>query len=98
MKVIVIGDLHDSPHIKDKSRFRWIGKHIAKTKKPVIVSTGMASLQEIEACVKIINKYHKKIILLHCVSGYPTPEVQTNLKRLNVIKKWYDFIHNDKPK
>ena len=40
MKVIVIGDLHDSPHIKDKSRFRWIGKHIAKTKPAYVVQIG----------------------------------------------------------
>ena len=40
MKVIAIGDLHDSPHIKDKSRFRWIGKHIAKTKPAYVVQIG----------------------------------------------------------
>ncbi len=72
--------------------FKLVDK-IAKTKKPVIVSTGMASLQEIEACVKIINKYHKKIILLHCVSGYPTPEAQTNLRRLNIIKKKFPLYN-----
>ena len=72
--------------------FKLVDK-IAKTKKPVIVSTGMASLQEIEACVKIINKYNKKIILLHCVSGYPTPEAQTNLRRLNIIKKKFPLYN-----
>ena len=49
-------------------------EEIAKTKKAVILSTGMASLKEIKKCIKTINKYHKKIILLHCVSGYPTPK------------------------
>ena len=72
--------------------FKLVDK-IARTKKPVIISTGMASLQEINACIKIIKKYHKKIILLHCVSGYPTPEVQTNLKRLNVIKKKFPLYN-----
>ena len=62
-------------------------KKIAETKKPVIVSTGMASLKEIKECVKTINKYHNKIALLHCVSGYPTPENEANLKRILSLKK-----------
>ena len=62
-------------------------KKIAATKKPVIVSTGMADLQEIKNCLKIISKYHSKIILLHCVSGYPTSEDQANLKRIIILKK-----------
>ena len=62
-------------------------KKIALTKKPVIISTGMAKLKEIKDCVKLINKYHNKIILLHCVSGYPTSEDQANLKRILTLKK-----------
>lgn len=66
---------------------------IAKTKKPVIVSTGMANLNEIKACVKIIKKYHNKIILMHCVSGYPTPENQANIKRIELLKKNFKKIN-----
>jgi pseudaminic acid synthase len=66
---------------------------IAKTKKPVIVSTGMANLNEIKACVKIIKKYHNKIILMHCVSGYPTPENQANLNRIKLLKKNFKEIN-----
>ena len=62
-------------------------EEVAKTRKPVILSTGMASLNEIKKCIKVINKYHKKIILLHCVSGYPTSEKQSNLRRINTLKK-----------
>ena len=46
---------------------------IAKTKKPIILSTGMSSIKEIKSALKIIKKYHNKIIVLYCVSGYPTP-------------------------
>ena len=60
---------------------------IAKTKKPVIISTGMASVKEIDTCIKTVNKYHNKIALLHCVSGYPTPENQANLKRILTLQK-----------
>ena len=40
MKVIAIGDLHDSPHIRNKSRFRWIAKHIRKVKPDAVVQIG----------------------------------------------------------
>lgn len=41
---------------------------------PVILSTGMSSLEEIEAAVDVIRSYHDKLILLHCNSTYPCPE------------------------
>lgn len=60
---------------------------IAKTKKPVILSTGMATINEIQNAIKQIKKYHSKIILLHCVSGYPTLEKNINLSRFEFLKK-----------
>jgi pseudaminic acid synthase len=60
---------------------------IAKTNKPVIISTGLANLQEIERALKIIRKYHNKIIIMYCVSGYPTPEKEVNIKTINLFKK-----------
>ena len=40
LKVLVIGDTHDSPHIPDKSRFGWFAKHIRKTKPDYVVQIG----------------------------------------------------------
>lgn len=40
IKVLVIGDAHDSPHIPDKSRFTWIGKHINDTRPDVVLQIG----------------------------------------------------------
>ena len=40
LKVLVIGDTHDSPHIPDKSRFGWFAKHIKKTKPDYVVQIG----------------------------------------------------------
>ena len=60
---------------------------VAQTKKPVIVSTGLSNLAEIKNALKIINKYHKKIILLHCVSGYPTKIEEANISRIHDLKK-----------
>lgn len=68
-------------------------RKIAKTKKPIIISTGMASLKEIQECIRLINKYHNKIVLLHCVSGYPTPESEANLKRILTLKNKFKKIN-----
>ncbi len=60
---------------------------IAKTRKPIILSTGLSSIKEINQAIKIIKKYHNKIILMHCVSGYPTPLDEANLKNIEKLKK-----------
>lgn len=70
----------------------YLIEKIAKTKKPVIVSTGCSSLNEIKKCIRIIKKYHSKIIILHCVSKYPTKDEETNLKRFNVLEKEFKNI------
>lgn len=61
--------------------------YIASKKKPVIISTGMASLKEINNAIDIIEKYHCKIIILHCVSSYPTKLENINLQRIKILKK-----------
>jgi len=52
---------------------------VAKTRKPIILSTGAATLSEIKEAFKFIQKWNSKIILLHCVSLYPTPTDKINL-------------------
>ncbi len=61
--------------------------YIASKKKPIIISTGTANIFEIKTAIKTIEKYHKKIIILHCVSNYPTKLEDTNLNRINKLKK-----------
>jgi len=62
-------------------------KRIAQTKKPIIISTGASSFSEIKQALKIINSYHNKVIILHCVSEYPTPLNEANLSRISKLKK-----------
>ena len=59
---------------------------IASKRKPIIISTGMATLKEIKNAIRIIEKYHKKIIILHCVSDYPTKIEDANLDRIDFLK------------
>ena len=61
--------------------------YIASKKKPIIISTGMATLNEIKNAIKIIEKHHKKIIILHCVSNYPTKIEDAHLNRINFLKQ-----------
>lgn len=63
--------------------------YIASKKKPIIISTGMATNKEISQAIKTIKKYHNKIILLYCVSGYPSKEKDLNLINLKNMKKKY---------
>lgn len=52
----------------------------ARTGKPLIISTGMASFEEIEEAVATARGAGaKEILVLHCISGYPTPVEQANL-------------------
>ena len=55
-------------------------KYIASTQKPMIVSTGMASLEEIEELVTTARDAGcDNLIVLHCISSYPAPLDQSNL-------------------
>jgi pseudaminic acid synthase len=58
-------------------------KRIASTGRPVIMSTGMASPEEITESVSAFHAAGgRDLVLLHCVSGYPTPVEQSNLRRI----------------
>lgn len=60
---------------------------IAKTDLPIILSTGMSDLSEINVAIKIIEKYHSKISILHCLSQYPADYLNLNLLAIKTLKK-----------
>jgi len=63
---------------------------IAETRKPVILSTGMSTLSEIHEAVDFLKENGaKEITLLHCVSAYPTPFEEVNLKVIPVLKNMF---------
>jgi N-acetylneuraminate synthase len=58
-------------------------KYVAKTGKPMIISTGMANLKEIEEVVQIAKDNGcQDLVLLHCISSYPAPIEQSNLRTI----------------
>lgn len=60
---------------------------IAKTRKPIIISTGASNINEIRNSLKLINKYHNKVIILHCVTEYPTSNKNANLNRVKTLQE-----------
>ena len=66
-------------------------KKIASTKKPIIISTGMASLKEIDLTYRTAKKYGANdITLLYCVSNYPAKNSDFNINNIKILKKKYN--------
>lgn len=66
-------------------------EYIGKTKKPVILSTGIATLSEINEAVTCLKDCGvKDITLLHCVSSYPAPVSETRLQSMQFLKDTFD--------
>ncbi|AAB99068.1 TPA: N-acetylneuraminate synthase [Methanocaldococcus jannaschii] len=65
---------------------------VAKTGKPVILSTGMSDIGEIWEAVKVLeNNGCRDIILLHCISSYPTPYEDVNLNAIKTLKSIFNI-------
>jgi pseudaminic acid synthase len=68
-------------------------KYVAQTKKPMIISTGMANLEEITEVVRVAKEGGcTDLILLHCISSYPAPAEQSNLKTIPDLAERFDVI------
>lgn len=61
-------------------------RYIGETGKPVILSTGMCEMEEIEAAVKVLKRFGTtELTILHCNTEYPTPMQDVNLKAMETI-------------
>lgn len=68
-------------------------RRCASTGKPLIISTGMANLEEIDEAVRAARDAGAtEIALLHCTSGYPTPPEQMNLRTIADIAARFDVV------
>lgn len=68
-------------------------RRVAATGKPTIISTGMASVSEIHEALDAFQAAGgKEFMLLHCVSGYPTPVEQSNLRRIPQLAREFDCL------
>ena len=65
-------------------------RHIGKIGKPVLLSTGMSNLKEVEAALEVLEKSgtpRNKITVLQCTSSYPAPKNEANLTAMNTLMK-----------
>ncbi len=63
-------------------------EYIAEKNRPIILSTGIATLGEIEEAIKVIkSKNNHQIIILKCTSVYPSKPEEINLKSVNSLQK-----------
>lgn len=68
-------------------------RYVAKKGKPMILSTGLASLNEISNAVNAVYaEGNDQIILLHCVSSYPAPIEQSNVRTVKHLSDTFDVV------
>jgi N-acetylneuraminate synthase len=60
---------------------------LSKLDTPLILSTGMGNIQEIDKAVEVITTHHKQLALLHCNSIYPTPSSDVNLNNIVMLRE-----------
>ena len=68
-------------------------KYVAQTGKPMIISTGMADAEEIQEAIEAAKEGGcKELAILHCVSGYPAPAGDYNLRTLVDMQQKFDLV------
>jgi N-acetylneuraminate synthase len=67
-------------------------KYIAKFNKPMILSTGMHNLKEIDRVVVKLKRINNRFALLHCTSIYPTPDDKVRLNSILQMQKRYSRV------
>ena len=76
---VASGDLNFYPLLKE----------LKKTKKIILISTGMSNYGDINRSIKYLNK--NRVIILHCVSSYPTEKNNINLKNILELKRYFNL-------
>ena len=67
-------------------------EHVARKQKPIILSTGMASIKDVSEAIKTVKKAkNDKIILLHCISKYPASHKDYSLRMMLELKKRFNL-------
>jgi pseudaminic acid synthase len=67
--------------------------YVAKKKKPIIISTGVANDKDIQLAInQCIKNNNNKIILLNCISSYPAKDSEVNIKHMDHLKKFTQLV------
>ena len=66
--------------------------YLVETKKPIIFSTGMASLDELDRVVQYLSEKKAPLVVLYCISKYPAPKEYFNLGTIEYLKDKYPEV------
>ena len=88
-------DVLDAPFIKiasmDLNNYSFL-EYVAKKGKPIVLSTGLSELHEIDRAVQTIEATgNKELIILHCIAIYPAPDENVNLNNIDTLKQIYSY-------
>lgn len=87
---------YDVPFIKipsAKITDKTLVEESAKAGKPLFISTGMSTIEEVDVAVNIIEKYlSKNYLLFHCNSTYPAKIEELNMQMINTLKERYNCL------
>ncbi len=64
-------------------------RRVAASRLPVILSTGMSTLEEVDAAVAVVRAEHDEVVILHCNSSYPCAEEQIGLPVMDTLRERY---------
>lgn len=64
--------------------------YLRNSGKPIIISSGMSTLEEVEKAVQFLREKNDRVALLHCVSKYPCPPEELHLKTIDFYKEKFD--------
>lgn len=63
-------------------------EHVARKGKPILLSTGMSTLEEVAEAVHVMDRAgNRQIVLLHCVSNYPADPAEANLRAMHTMAR-----------
>ncbi|XP_022201281.2 sialic acid synthase isoform X2 [Nilaparvata lugens] len=68
-------------------------KRAARTHLPLIISTGMQDYDLVKKIYQCVKSVHSNFVLMHCVSSYPTPVEDVNLRVLELYRRDFPDIH-----
>jgi N-acetylneuraminate synthase/N,N'-diacetyllegionaminate synthase len=69
---------------------RVLLQRVAETGRPMFISAGAATMDEVSDAVGWLREWNASFALLHCVSSYPTPTDQANLTWIAEMASWFD--------
>ena len=67
-------------------------EHVARKRRPIVLSTGMSEIEEVAEAVSVIRAHHDELVLLQCTSQYPCEFHNINLRAMEVLRGRFNTL------